>query len=102
MATDAEMVAKYREKAKDKTLPQDARNMYLDKAVELEQKAYKKEKPTSLGPKMAKGGAVHKMPNGKMMKDSAMAKKGAKMPVVAIMIGVTKPKAKAAPPKRKK
>ena len=104
MATDAEMVAKYREKAKDKTLPQDARNMYLDKAVELEQKAYKKEKPTSLGPKMAKGGAVHKMPNGKMMKDSAMAKKGAKMPAIAIMIGIAKPKpkAKAAPPKRKK
>jgi hypothetical protein len=92
MATDAELVAKYREKAKDKTLPQDARNMYLDKAVELEQKAYKKEKPTSLGPKMAKGGAV-----SKMSKD-----KGAKMPAIAIMIGVTKPKAKAAPPKRKK
>ena len=92
MATEAEMVAKYREKAKDKSLPQDARNMYLDKAVELEQKAYKKEKPTSLGPKMAKGGAV-----SKMSKD-----KGAKMPAIAIMIGVTKPKAKAAPPKRKK
>ena len=102
MATDAEMIAKYREKAKDKSLSQDAKNMYLDKAVELEQKAYKQSKPTSLGPKMAKGGAVHKMPNGKMMKDSAMAKKGAKMPVVAIMIGVTKPKAKAAPSKRKK
>ena len=102
MATDAEMVAKYREKAKDKTLPQDARNMYLDKAVELEQKAYKQAKPTSLGPKMAKGGAVHKMPNGKMMKDSAMPKKGAKMPVVAIMIGVGKPKAKTVTPKRKK
>jgi len=94
MATDAEMVAKYREKAKDKSLSQDARNMYLDKAVELEQKAYKQSKPTSLGPKMAKGGAVHKMPNGKMMKDSAMAKKGAKIPAIAIMIGVTKPKAK--------
>jgi len=94
MATEAEMVAKYREKAKDKSLPQDARNMYLDKAVELEQKAYKKEKPTSLGPKMAKGGAV-----SKMSKD-----KGAKMPAIAIMIGVAKPKpkAKAAPPKRKK
>lgn len=101
MATDAEMVAKYREKAKDKTLPQDARNMYLDKAVELEQKAYKQMKPTSLGTKMAKGGAVHKMPNGKMMKDSAMAKKGAKIPAIAIMIGVTN-KPKAAPPKRKK
>jgi len=92
MATEAEMVAKYREKAKDKSLPQDARNMYLDKAVELEKKAYQKEKPTSLGPKMAKGGAV-----SKMSKD-----KGAKMPAIAIMIGVTKPKAKAAPPKRKK
>ena len=93
MATEAEMVAKYREKAKDKSLPQDARNMYLDKAVELEKKAYQKEKPTSLGPKMAKGGAV-----SKMSKD-----KGAKMPAIAIMIGVTsKPKAKAAPSKRKK
>ena len=92
MSKDAEMVAKYREKAKDKSLPQDVRNMYLDKAVELEQKAYKQAKPTSLGPKMAKGGAV-----SKMSKD-----KGAKMPAIAIMIGVTKPKAKAAPPKRKK
>jgi len=92
MSKEAEMVAKYREKAKDKSLPQDARNMYLDKAVELEQKAYKQAKPTSLGPKMAKGGAV-----SKMSKD-----KGAKMPAIAIMIGVTKPKAKAAPPKRKK
>jgi hypothetical protein len=99
MATDAEMVAKYREKAKDKSLPQDVKNMYLDKAVELERKAYDKMKA---GTKMAKGGAVHKMPNGKMMKDSAMPKKGAKMPVVAIMIGVGKPKAKTATPKRKK
>ena len=99
MATDAEMIAKYREKAKDKSLSQDAKNMYLDKAVELEQKAYKQSKPTSLGPKMAKGGAVHKMPSGKMMKDSAMSKKGVKMPVVAIMIGVGKPK--KMPTKRK-
>jgi hypothetical protein len=39
-----------------------------------------------------------------MMKDSAMAKKGAKMPAIAIMIGIAKPKpkAKAATPKRKK
>jgi hypothetical protein len=86
MATDAEMVAKYREKAKDKSLSQDARNMYLDKAVELEQKAYKQSKPTSLGPNMAKGG----------MAKGTMAKKGAKIPAVAIMIGVTKPKAKMA------
>lgn len=91
MATDAEMVAKYREKAKDKTLPQDVRNMYLDKAVELEQKAYKQAKPTSLGPKLAKGGVVKKMSKDKMLKD-----KGAKVPAVAIMIGVAKPKAKMA------
>jgi hypothetical protein len=83
MATDAEMVAKYREKAKDKSLPQDVKNMYLDKAVELEQKAYKQAKPTSLGTKMAKGGAVKKPVKGKM-------------PTVAIMIGVAKPKAKMA------
>lgn len=88
MATDAEMVAKYREKAKDKTLPQEARNMYLDKAVELEQKAYKKEKPTSLGPKMAKGGmpvrgsrtatnkAKKMMGGGYAMKTPAMSKGG--------------------------
>jgi hypothetical protein len=39
--------------------------------------------------KMAKGGSMDKMPKEKMMK-------GAKIPAVAIMIGVTKPKAKMA------
>ena len=88
MSKEAEMVAKYREKAKDKTLPQDVRNMYLDKAVELEQKAYKQAKPTSLGPKMAKGGmpvkgsrtatnkATKMMGGGYAMKTPAMAKGG--------------------------
>ena len=88
MATDAEMVAKYREKAKDKTLPQETRNMYLDKAVELEQKAYKQMKPTSLGTKMAKGGmpvkgsrtatnkATKMMGGGYAMKKPAMSKGG--------------------------
>jgi len=35
---------KYREMAKDKSVPQDARNMFLDKAVEMEQKGYKESK----------------------------------------------------------
>lgn len=85
MATDAEMVAKYREKAKDKTLPQDVKNMYLDKAVELERKAYEKMKA---GPKMAKGGmpvrgsrtatnkAKKMMGGGYAMKTPAMSKGG--------------------------
>jgi hypothetical protein len=88
MSKDAEMVAKYREKAKDKSLPQDVKNMYLDKAVELEQKAYKQAKPTSLGTKMAKGGmpvrgsrtatnkAKKMMGGGYAMKTPAMAKGG--------------------------
>jgi hypothetical protein len=37
--------------------------------------------------KMAKGGSMDKMPKEKMMK-------GAKVPAVAIMIGLAKPKAK--------
>jgi len=56
------------------------------------------EKESSEDTKMAKGGMVKKMSKDKMLKD-----KGAKIPAIAIMIGVTsKPKAKAAPPKRKK
>jgi cytochrome b involved in lipid metabolism len=35
---------KYREMANDKSIPQDARNVFLDKAVEMEQKAYKHSK----------------------------------------------------------
>ena len=49
-ANTAAKAAKYREMAKDKSLPQDVRNTYLDKANELEQASYK--------PSMAKGGAV--------------------------------------------
>lgn len=57
MATEAEKVAKYREMAKDKTLPQDVRNTYLDKANEIEQKAAEKA-----GVKFAKGGLTKKAP----------------------------------------
>jgi hypothetical protein len=53
--TAAAKVAKLREMAKDKSLPQDVRNTYLDEAVKLEEKAAGKA-----GVKLAKGGAVKK------------------------------------------
>lgn len=83
-ATPAEKVAMYREKAKDKSLPQDVRNAYLDKATALEAKAYEETKAGSTKSntpaQYAKGGAV---------------KKGAKSPAIAIVIGMAKPKGKA-------
>ena len=89
MATDAEKVKMYREKAKDTSVPQEVRNTYLDRANELERKAYDASKgaaPTSPPTKLAKGGMAKKAP----------AKAPAKgKPVVAIMIGVGKPKGKA-------
>ena len=58
MATDAEKVKMYREKAKDTTVPQEVRNTYLDRANELERKAYEdtKKAPTAPPAKLAKGG----------------------------------------------
>ena len=89
MATDAEKVKMYREKAKDTTVPQEVRNTYLDRANELERKAYEETKKAPPA-KLAKGGAVKK-------------------PMIAIMIGVGKPMkaptkkapVKAAPKKKK-
>ena len=52
---DAAKVAKLREMAKDKTLPQEVRNQYLDQANMLEEKA-----AMGAGVRMAKGGAVKK------------------------------------------
>ena len=83
MKTDAEKVTKLREMAKDKSLPQDVRNQYLDQANKLEEKAAMKA-----GVKLAKGGAVvakapAKKPTTKMMyggmadKKPMMAKGGA-------------------------
>ena len=73
--TDAEKVAKLREMAKDKSLPQDVRNQYLDQAVKMEEKAAMKA-----GVRMAKGGAVKKMMYGGMAdKKPMMAKGGAAM-----------------------
>lgn len=48
---DAAKAAKLREMAKDKTLPQDVRNQYLDDANKLEEKAAK-----GAGVRLAKGG----------------------------------------------
>ena len=89
MATDAEKVKMYREKAKDASIPQEVRNTYLDRANELERKAYEATKapttpPTKLAKggmakkpvkAMAKGGAVKKAPV-KAMNKGGMAKKG--------------------------
>ena len=85
MATDAEKVKMYREKAKDASIPQEVRNSYLDRANELERKAYEATKVPEK--KMAKGGAIKKAPA------KAPAKGG--KPVVAIMVGMAKPKGKA-------
>lgn len=56
--TDAQKVTKLREMAKDKSLPQDVRNTYLDEAVKIEQDSAK-----AAGVKMAKGGVVKPMAN---------------------------------------
>ena len=90
MATDAEKVKMYREKAKDTSVPQEVRNTYLDRANELERKAYEDTKKAPTPPvKLAKGGMAKKAPA------KAPAKAASKKPVVAIMIGMAKPKGKA-------
>ena len=91
MATDAEKVKMYREKAKDTSIPQEVRNTYLDRANELERKAFEETKtPATPEKKLAKGGAVTKKAPAKApAKDAAKGK-----PVVAIMIGMAKPKGK--------
>jgi hypothetical protein len=109
-------IKRLRAQAKDKSIPQEARNEMLDRANAIELEFY--DKAVKGGETMAKGGAVkkkgymyggdatkmngmHKMPDGSMMKDSAMAKGGAvkkraakkemtrQSPVVAVMIGLT-------------
>ncbi len=81
MDNTAAKAAKLREMAKDKSLPQDVRNTYLDEAVKIEEKA-----ATKAGVKLAKGGAVGKAP---------AKKPAAKTPAVVIAVGVGKPKGKA-------
>lgn len=76
MATDAEKVVMYREKAKDTSIPQEVRNTYLDRANELERKVYEASKSpantttTSSTPekKYAKGGMIVNKGVGASMK----------------------------------
>jgi len=81
--TDAEKITKLREMAKDKSLPQEVRNTYLDQAVKMEEKAAK-----GAGVKLAKGGMpmrgertatnkAKKMMYGGMADKPMMAKGGA-------------------------
>ena len=92
MATDAEKIVMYREKAKDTSIPQEVRNTYLDRANELERKAFEATKtPATPEKKLAKGGAVTKKAPAKA--PAKAASKGGK-PVVAIMVGMAKPKGK--------
>jgi hypothetical protein len=92
MATEAEKIVMYREKAKDTSVPQEVRNTYLDRANELERKLFEASKAPKVPPaKLAKGGVA------------------SKKPMIAIMIGVGKPMkaptkkspVKAAPKKKK-
>lgn len=85
MDNTAAKVAKLREMAKDKSLPQDVRNTYLDEAVKIEEKA-----ATKAGVKLAKGGAV-----AKAAAKAPAKKPAAKTPAVVIAVGVGKPKGKA-------
>jgi hypothetical protein len=93
MATTADKIEMYRERAKDKSLPQEVRNQYLDKAAELEYKAYEETKAgktvsNTAEKKMAKGGMVAKAPAKAPMKAPM------KMPMMA-KGGAVKPKAMA-------
>jgi len=72
--TDAQKVAELRKAAEDKTLPQAARNAYLDRANEIERSGYEKMKIKE-GLNMAKGGKV--------------SSKAKSKPAIAIVIGAT-------------
>lgn len=63
-------IEKLREQAKDKTIPQEARNQLLDKANMLEQDMAKKA-----GVKLAKGGMAKAPAKKAMAKGGAVAKK---------------------------
>jgi len=116
MATDAEKVKMYREKAKDTSVPQEVRNTYLDRANELERKAFEATKAAPATPekkmmyggmpvrgsrtatnkekKMMGGGYAMPAKTPTMMAKGGAVKASSKKPVVAIMIGMAKPKGK--------
>jgi hypothetical protein len=97
--------ARFRKMADDKSLPQDVRNAYLDKANEVEKE---ESKPTmnkgGMAMKYAKGGMAMPSTSKPTTKDSMKPTskapmkapmKGAKAPV-AVMISFGKPKEKMA------
>lgn len=88
MATDAEKVKMYREKAKDESIPQEVRNTYLDRANELERKAYEATKaPTPSTPpaKLAKGGMPVRGSRTATNKEKKMMGGGYAMPTPTMM-----------------
>jgi hypothetical protein len=91
--TDAQKIEKYRAQANDKSIPQDVRNQYLDKANEMERKAYEDTK------KLAKGGMVKKGAAKAPAKKMAMPK--GKPAGVAILITPAKKLAKGGMAKKK-
>jgi hypothetical protein len=104
MATDAEKVKMYREKAKDTSIPQEVRNTYLDRANELERKAFEDTKKAPTPPvKLAKGGMpVRGSRTATNKTKKIMMGGGYAMPVKTPMMakgGMTK---KAAPAKKGK
>ena len=104
MATDAEKVKMYREKAKDASIPQEVRNTYLDRANELERKAFEATKAAPATPekKMMYGGMPVRGSRTATNKQKKMMGGGYAMPAKTTMMskgGMTK---KAAPAKKGK
>ena len=100
MATDAEKVKMYREKAKDTSVPQEVRNTYLDRANELERKAFEATKAPEK--KMMYGGMPVRGSRTATNKTKKMMGGGYAMPAKTTMMskgGMTK---KAAPAKKGK
>jgi hypothetical protein len=82
----AAKIARLRERANDKSLPQDVRNTMLDEATKLEQESAKRA-----GVRLAKGGDVKKMAMGGMAKKPMMYAKGG---MVKAMCGASVPPSK--------
>ena len=104
MATDAEKVKMYREKAKDESIPQEVRNTYLDRANELERKAYEATKaatPSTPPAKLAKGGMA-KNTSAKYMEFSNKGKPKGMTPVKMSMGGYANCGASMAPSQKGK
>ena len=88
MATDAEKVKMYREKAKDTSIPQEVRNTYLDRANELERKAFEATKAAPATPekKMMYGGMPVRGSRTAKNKEKKMMGGGYAMPAKTTMM----------------